>query len=194
MNRTARAAKHRAAAAHERAAAERLRTRLEDEYGEYIPKWDLSILARYEEIARDHEARAAALEIRTTDHARAILSDLLPDDGEPVDFPALAADIAKARREFTDEELTPAEHAARLAAARTLEAAARYTTEQLPHGTRYTFGDGTTLETRAADGTGHLTRRGPDGRHPIGFPVRHTGDVFHALRTGQPTPDHCKAY
>lgn len=61
-NRTARAAKHRAAAAHERAAAERLRHRLEIEHGHDFPEWDRSILTRYEEIARDHEARAAALE------------------------------------------------------------------------------------------------------------------------------------
>ena len=59
----------------------------------------------------------------TTAHAIATLADLLDDPAEPVDFPALRQDIDRARREFTEEELTPAEHAARLAAARTLEAA-----------------------------------------------------------------------
>jgi hypothetical protein len=59
----------------------------------------------------------------TTAHALRTLADLIQDPAEPVDFPALRQDIAKARREFSEEELTPAEHAARLAAAAALEAA-----------------------------------------------------------------------
>ena len=62
----------------------------------------------------------------TTRTALATLADLLPDPAEPIDFAALRADIDKARREFTEEELTPAEHAARLAAAATLQDTARY--------------------------------------------------------------------
>jgi hypothetical protein len=130
----------------------------------------------------------------TTRTALATLADLLDDPAELIDFAALRQDIDKARREFTEEELTPAEHAARLAAAATLETSTRYTTEQTANGTRYNFGDGTTLETNATDGTGRLTRRGPDGLHPIAFPIRNTGDAYHALRTGRPIPDHCKTY
>jgi hypothetical protein len=62
----------------------------------------------------------------TTRTALATLADLLPDPAEPIDFAALRADIDKARREFTEEELTPAEHAARLAAAHVLAAAHPY--------------------------------------------------------------------
>jgi hypothetical protein len=59
----------------------------------------------------------------TTDTARAILADLLPDAGESVDFPALRRDIDKARREFTEEEFTSLEHAEFLEALAVLEAA-----------------------------------------------------------------------
>jgi hypothetical protein len=130
----------------------------------------------------------------TTAHAIATLADLLDDPAEPVDFAALRQDIDKARREFSEEELPADLHRARLAAAHALETATRYTTEQTATGTRYNFGDGTTLETNATDGTGRLTRRGPDGQHAIGLPIRNTGDAYHALRTGRPIPDHCKAY
>jgi hypothetical protein len=58
----------------------------------------------------------------TTRTALATLADLI-DPAEPVDFPALRADIDKARREFTEEELPAEDHAARLAAAATLETA-----------------------------------------------------------------------
>jgi hypothetical protein len=58
-----------------------------------------------------------------SDTARAVLVDLLPDAGEAVDFPALRRDIDKARREFTEEEFTTAEHAEFLEALAVLEAA-----------------------------------------------------------------------
>ena len=61
----------------------------------------------------------------TTTTAHRILADLILDP-EPLDLPALRRDIDKARAEFTDEELTPAEHAARLEALATLEAAVRH--------------------------------------------------------------------
>ncbi len=54
--------------------------------------------------------------------ARAILTDLLPDAGEAIDFPALRRDIDKARREFTEEEFTSMEHAEFLEALTVLEA------------------------------------------------------------------------
>ncbi len=59
----------------------------------------------------------------TTTTARAILTDLLPDAGEAIDFPALRRDIAKARCEFTEEEFSTAEHAEFLEALAILEAA-----------------------------------------------------------------------
>jgi hypothetical protein len=58
----------------------------------------------------------------TTTTARAILTDLLPDAGEAVDFPALRRDIDKARREFTEEEFSADEHAEFLEALAVLEA------------------------------------------------------------------------
>ena len=58
----------------------------------------------------------------TTAHATRTLADLIDPD-EPIDLRALRADIDKARREFTEEELPPALHRARLAAAAALEAA-----------------------------------------------------------------------
>jgi hypothetical protein len=61
----------------------------------------------------------------TTTAALRTLADLLPDPAEPVDFPALRADIDKARREFTEEELPADLHRARLAAAQVLETATR---------------------------------------------------------------------
>jgi hypothetical protein len=61
----------------------------------------------------------------TTAHAIATLAALLPDPAEPIDFPALRADIDKARREFTEEELPADLHRARLAAAATLQNTAR---------------------------------------------------------------------
>ena len=60
----------------------------------------------------------------TTTAARRTLADLIADPAEPLDLPALRQDIHRARREFTDEELTDHEHAARLDALATLEAAA----------------------------------------------------------------------
>ena len=57
-----------------------------------------------------------------TTTARAILADLLPDAGESIDFPALRRDIDKARREFTEDEFTTAEHAEFLVALAVLEA------------------------------------------------------------------------
>jgi hypothetical protein len=61
----------------------------------------------------------------TTAHAIATLADLLPDPAEPIDLPALRADIDKARREFTEEELPADLHRARIAAAATLQNTAR---------------------------------------------------------------------
>ena len=61
----------------------------------------------------------------TTRTAIATLADLI-DPTEPIDFPALAADIDKARREFTEEELPADLHRARLAAAQVLAAAHPY--------------------------------------------------------------------
>jgi hypothetical protein len=47
--------------------------------------------------------------------ARRVLADFLADTSPAdLDLDAVLADILKARREFSDEELTPAEHAARL--------------------------------------------------------------------------------
>jgi hypothetical protein len=61
-------------------------------------------------------------------HARRILADLILDPAAPLDLQALRQDIARARRDFTEEELTDREHAARLDALATLEAHA-YTFE-----------------------------------------------------------------
>jgi hypothetical protein len=58
----------------------------------------------------------------TTAHAIATLADLIDPD-EPIDLPALRADIDRARREFTEEELPADLHRARLAAAQVLETA-----------------------------------------------------------------------
>lgn len=57
----------------------------------------------------------------TISTARATLTDLLPDAGEAVDFPALRRDIAKARTEFTEEEFSAAEYSEFLEALNALE-------------------------------------------------------------------------
>ena len=61
-------------------------------------------------------------------------------------------------------------------------------------GTVFTFENGVTLDTRADDSTGRVTYppRGDVGS--IGFPIRHSGDCFHALKQGLPIPQQCKAW
>lgn len=61
-------------------------------------------------------------------------------------------------------------------------------------GTLYTYETGLTLQTKADDGTGTLTLPAFDGVGSVSFPVRHSGDVLHALRMGEPIPEKCKAY
>jgi hypothetical protein len=62
----------------------------------------------------------------TTRTELATLADLLDDPAEPIDFPALRADIDRARREFSEEELPADLHRARLAAAATLQNTAHH--------------------------------------------------------------------
>lgn len=58
-----------------------------------------------------------------TTAALAILADItLGEEITPENLPFVRADIEKARREFTEEELTTEEHAARLEALAVLEA------------------------------------------------------------------------
>lgn len=61
-------------------------------------------------------------------------------------------------------------------------------------GTLYTYESGLTLQTKADDGTGTLTLPECGDVGSISFPIRHSGDVFHALRMGEPIPEKCKAY
>jgi len=61
-------------------------------------------------------------------------------------------------------------------------------------GTLFTFENGVTLNAQAKDGTGTVEYppRGDVGS--FGFPIRHSGDCFHALKQGLPIPPQCKAW
>jgi hypothetical protein len=65
----------------------------------------------------------------TTAHAIRTLAELLPDEGEPLDFAALRHQIQRDRASFTEEELSRADHNARIRAASALEAAHPYSYE-----------------------------------------------------------------
>jgi len=56
----------------------------------------------------------------------------------------------------------------------------------------YTFENGVVLE--IGYDTAHVEYPPKDDVGSFGFPVRFPGDVFHALRKGEPIPKHCKAW
>ena len=61
-------------------------------------------------------------------------------------------------------------------------------------GTLFTFENGVTLEAMAKDGIGRVTYPPAGEVGSVGFPIRHSGDCFHALKQGLPIPDQCKAW
>jgi hypothetical protein len=48
--------------------------------------------------------------------------------------------------------------------------------------------NGTTFESYAENGRGHITANG------IGYPVRFSGDAYYALVHGLPLPERCKGW
>ena len=62
------------------------------------------------------------------------------------------------------------------------------------NGTTYTFPNGVTLTTLPQNGSGRVTYPATDKIGSFGFPVRFSGDCFHALKQGLPIPDKCKAW
>jgi len=61
----------------------------------------------------------------------------------------------------------------------------------------YTFATGIVLTSYCVGGAGSVEYPATDTVGSISFPVRHTGEVFHALRNGSNVttlPQHCKAW
>lgn len=74
----------------------------------------------------------------------------------------------------------------------------RYTYKKTAKGTDFEFENGTILESHAADSRGFVTYPARNGIGEMSFPVRHSGDVFHAFRMGEASasnvPSHCRAW
>jgi hypothetical protein len=69
-----------------------------------------------------------------------------------------------------------------------------YTTTQTPTGLIYTFASGHVLEVDATFPTASIEFPHVEGCGPIRGILRNSGDAFHALKNGQPIPDHCKTW
>ena len=61
-------------------------------------------------------------------------------------------------------------------------------------GTIFLFENGVTLNAAAADSTGSVTYPAKEDVGSFTFPIRHSGDCFHALKQGLPIPAQCKAW
>ena len=74
----------------------------------------------------------------------------------------------------------------------------KFTYKQTAIGTMFEFENGTRLETDAKSGSGYVVHPARDGVGEFSFPVRHTGDVFHAFRIGEAlacnVPASCRAW
>jgi hypothetical protein len=60
--------------------------------------------------------------------------------------------------------------------------------------TVYTFPSGITLTAYSRKGGGFITYPKNGDVGTFTFPIRFSGDCFHALRLGLPLPDRCKAW
>jgi len=58
----------------------------------------------------------------------------------------------------------------------------------------YTFAGGIKLLAKCVGGIGSVEFPPSNGVGAISFPIRHSGDVFQALRKASPIPQHCKAW
>lgn len=74
----------------------------------------------------------------------------------------------------------------------------KYTYKPTSIGTIFEYENGTILETHAEDSRGFVTYPSRNGIGEMSFPVRHTGDVFHAFRIGEAlacnVPASCRAW
>ena len=72
-----------------------------------------------------------------------------------------------------------------------------YETDAKRNCVTYTFQTGILLTCYCVGGGGYVEYPAVDDLGSISFPVRHTGEVFHALRNGSNVatlPQHCKAW
>lgn len=74
----------------------------------------------------------------------------------------------------------------------------KYKYQYTSKGTDFIFENGTVLESHAEDSRGFVTYPSRNGVGEMSFPIRHSGDVFHAFLMGDAlasnVPSHCRAW